>query len=235
MRKKSSRFGLRRTSARIAWADRPGQRPPLRAEARLEPLREAPPHPERLLQRGPRRCSARCWVLWSKTCQKRQRSDAPAAGDPALVLGLDELAPGVLGEEALEARHRPAGQAGAGQAGSRSRAPIPAPSASAWASAFSGASTRPKPPQRQATRCATRPMRGSPATAAASAAKVGLGGAGVEVDQRAGVRGGGDQRARELGRLLGAVMGEDQEEELHRGAQAAVGHGRPGTLDRAPA
>ena len=53
--------------------------------------------------------------MWSKTCQKRQRSARQPPVDPALVLGLDELAPGVLGEEALEARHRPAGQAGAGE------------------------------------------------------------------------------------------------------------------------
>ncbi len=151
---------------------RPGQRPPLRAEARLEPGREAPPHPERRLD-ARREPFERPPGLVVEPVPVAPALRAPAPRDPALVLGFDEFAPGVLEKEALEARHRPAGQAGARQqdrvVGRPS--PAPAPSASAWASALSGASTRPKPPQRQATRRATRPIRGSSATAAASPSK----------------------------------------------------------------
>ena len=113
MRKKSSRFGLRRMSARIAWTHRPGQRPPLRAEARLEPGREAPADPERASGAAAESHLGEVLGLVVEDVPEAPALRAPAAGDPALVLGLDELAPGVLDEEALEARHRPAGQAGA--------------------------------------------------------------------------------------------------------------------------
>ena len=134
---------------------------------RLEPDGEAPPHPEPLLQHR-RDHLGEILRLVVEDVPEAPALGAPAAGDPALVLRLDELAPGVVGEEALEARHRPAGQAGARQ---EDRVVGRLPSASAWASAFKGASTRPKLPQRQAARLPTRPTRGSPATAAPSAAK----------------------------------------------------------------
>ena len=74
MRKKASRFGLRRMSARIARAA--GQV----SAHHCEPKRGSSPTGKR--RRTPSRfcsiaetISARFWVLWSKTCQKRQRSE----------------------------------------------------------------------------------------------------------------------------------------------------------------
>ena len=72
-----------------------------------------------------------------------------------------------------------------------------------------------------------RLVRRPPPPSAAKAAAVG---AGVEVDQRPGVRGGRDQGARELGRVRRAVVGEDHEEELHRGRRlpSDIGNGHSG-------
>ena len=74
MRKKPSRFGLRRTSARIACAA--GQV----SAHHCEPKRGSSPAGKRRRTLSaawtrPETISARCWVLWSKTCQKRQRSE----------------------------------------------------------------------------------------------------------------------------------------------------------------
>ena len=74
MRKKSSRFGWRRMSARIAWIA--GQ---LSAH-HCEPNRGSSPAGNR--RRTPSHFwiradshSCGCWVLWSNQCQKRQRSE----------------------------------------------------------------------------------------------------------------------------------------------------------------
>ena len=151
---------------------RPGQRPPLRAEARLEPGREAPPHPERRLDAAPRAMLGEVLGLVVEDVPEAPALRAPAAGDPALVLGLDELAPGVLEKEALEARHRPAGQAGARQQDrvvGRPSGPRPRPRPGRARSAA------PRPgrsrPSGRRRGCATRPIRGSSATAAASPSK----------------------------------------------------------------
>ena len=74
MRKKSSRFGLRRMSARIACAA--GQV----SAHHCEPKRGSSPAGKRRRTRSnawmrPETSSARCWVLWSNQCQNRQRSE----------------------------------------------------------------------------------------------------------------------------------------------------------------
>ena len=182
---------------------RPGQRPPLRAEARRQPLREAAPDPERLLQPG-REVLGEVLGLVVEDVPEAPALGAPAAGDPGLVLGFDELAPGVLGEEALEARHRPAGQAGAGQ---EDRV-VGRPSAGRGLRLGLGERV-----QRRLDQAEAAPAAGDALRDEADPRRVrhrrrqrgegGLGGAGVEVDQRPGVRGGRDQRAREPGGVLG--------------------------------
>ena len=114
MRKKASRFGLRRTSARIAWAA--GQV----SAHHCEPKRGSSPAGKRRRTRSAacsvaETISARCWVLWSKTCQKRQRSERQPPVTQLSSSDSMNSRPAFSAKEALEARHRPAGQAGARQ------------------------------------------------------------------------------------------------------------------------
>ena len=56
-----------------------------------------------------------CWVLWSKKCQKRQRSERQPPVTQLSSSDSMNSRPAFSSEVALEARHRPAGQAGARQ------------------------------------------------------------------------------------------------------------------------